>query len=111
MRIYTIDQLRDEDTKSLMAYLDEARMTGSIEGIFWLPVPDEFLTSIQKKHKADCGPYRLALEVDEQALHLELLVRGMGRITCQCISFASEKLRDHMIAYLEDTLLELNIQF
>lgn len=111
MRIYSIDQLRDEDTKLLREHLNEAGMQGGIEGIYWLPAPEELLSPLQKEHRADCGPYCLALEVDEQALHLELLVRGMGRITCQCVSFASEALRDRMIAFVEDTLRELNIQF
>lgn len=111
MRTYTIDQLRDEDTAALIDYLDEAGLKGSIDGIYWLPVPQTLLTPIQKEHQDSCGPYCLALEVDEQALHLELLVRGLGRITCACVGFASEPLRDHMIAFVEDVLKELTIAF
>lgn len=111
MRTYSIDQLRDADTKIFRERLTEAGLQGGIAGIFWLPVPDSLLTATQMEHKSECGPYYLALDVDDEALHLELLVRGMGRITCQCVSFASEALRDHMIAYVEDSLRELDIPF
>ena len=111
MRIYTIDQLRDEDTKLISERLTEAGLQGGLQGLYWLPVPENLLSSLQVEHKEKCGPYCLALDVDEQALHLELLVRGMGKITCQCVAFASEELRDHMIAFVEDTLRELEIPF
>jgi hypothetical protein len=49
--------------------------------------------------------------VEKNAVHMELLVRGMGRIRCECLAFASEELRNHMIRYLENLLRELHIQF
>lgn len=111
MRIYTIDQLRTEDTRSLEEWLDESGLRGGVEGIYWLPVPDAMLTPLQAEHLDSCGPYRMALEVDKEALHLELLVRGLGRISCGCVAFASQPLRDHMISFVEDTLRELQISF
>ena len=111
MRIYTIDQLTENDVRLLTERLKSLNLQAGIEGIYWLPVPESMLAPVQKEHLQSCGPYCLALEVDEQALHLELLVRGMGRVTCQCLGFASEQLRDHMIAFVEDTLQELWIRF
>jgi hypothetical protein len=69
------------------------------------------LTALQKEHEEQCGPYCLALEVNGNAIHLELLVRGQGRIRCECLSFASQSLRDYMIAYLENMLTELGVVF
>lgn len=111
MRIYTIDQLSKEDTARIQERLNDMELRAGIEGIYWLPVPADMLSPTQSEHRENCGPYCLALELDEQALHLELLVRGLGRISCQCVAFASVELRNHMIAFVEDMLRELSISF
>lgn len=111
MRIYTIDQLEEADIAAINARLLNLEMQAGLEGIYWLPVPGKLLTATQREHHEQCGPYCLALEVCSNAVHLELLVRGMGRITCGCIAIASETLRNHMIKYLEDMLKDLNITF
>ena len=53
----------------------------------------------------------MALETEETSVHLELLVRARGRIRCDCLSFASIELRNHMIAYVESQLTELGVVF
>lgn len=111
MRTYTIDQLEEADIAAINARLLDMNLQAGLEGVYWLPVPTNMLTPMQAKHQEKCGAYCLALEVEANAVHMELLVRGMGRITCQCLSFASEELRNHMIRYLEDLLTELNIKF
>lgn len=111
MRTYTIDQLEEADIAAINARLLNLELQAGLEGVYWLPVPGELLTQSQREHLEQCGPYCLALEVEFNAVHLELLVRGMGRITCGCVSFASEKLRNHMIKYLEEMLRDLNIRF
>ena len=111
MRTYTVDQLLEDDTAAINSRLLSMNLQAGLEGVYWLPVPPSMLTPLQKEHAAHCGPYCLALEVDANAAHLELLVRGQGRIRCECLSFASPELREHMIAYLEDMLRDLNISF
>ncbi len=111
MRTYTIDQLNEKEVQALAARLDEMEMQAGLEGIYWLPVPKKLLTPIQEEHEPQCGPYCLALETEENAVHMELLVRGRGRIRCECLSFASPPLRDRMIAYLENLLTELGVVF
>ena len=111
MRTYTIDQLEEADIAAINARLLDMELQAGLEGVYWLPVPRDMLTPIQKEHSASCGPYCLALEVEHNAVHLELLVRGMSRIRCECLSFASQELRNHMIRYLEDLLQELAIVF
>lgn len=111
MRTYVIDQLKEADIAAITARLLTLELQAGVEGVYWLPVPCELLTETRMEHREQCGPYCLALEVCPDAVHLELLVRGMGRISCGCISFASEALRNHMIKYLEDMLKDLNITF
>lgn len=111
MRTYTIDQLEEADIAAINSMLLDLNLQAGLEGVYWLPVPKDMLTPIQQEHFDSCGPYCLALEVESNAVHLELLVRGMGRIRCDCLSFASVPLRDHMIAYLEGMLNDLKISF
>jgi hypothetical protein len=111
MRTYAIDQLEENDIAAINSRLMELDLQAGLEGVYWLPVPKGMLTAKQSEHFEHCGPYCLALEVETNSVHLELLVRGIGRITCECLAFASEALRNHMIAYLEGMLQELNITF
>jgi len=111
MRTYTIDQLEEDNIAAINSRLLDLELQAGLEGVYWLPVPKDMLTAMQTEHFEHCGPYCLALDVETNAVHLELLVRGMGRISCECLAFASEKLRNHMIAYLEGMLQELHITF
>lgn len=111
MRIYTIDQLGHDDTAVLHSRFVDMNMQSGLEGVFWLPVPSSLLTPLQKEHEAQCGPYCLALEIDDDAIHLELLVRGLGRLRCECLGPPSPVLREHMIGYLDSILTDLLIQF
>jgi len=111
MRTYTIGQLAEDNIAAINSRLLDLELQAGLEGVYWLPVPKDMLTPMQAEHVEHCGPYCLALDVETNAVHLELLVRGMGRISCACVAFASETLRNHMIAYLEDMLQELRITF
>ncbi len=111
MRTYSIDQLYEKDVAAITARFTEMDLQAGLDGVFWLPIPPEMLTTVQNEHKDRCGPYCMALEVEPDSVHLELLVRGMGRIRCECISFAAPELRNHMIRYVEDVLTELGIMF
>ncbi len=111
MRTYTIDQLEEAEIAAINQRLCDMDLQAGLEGIYWLPVPREMLTPIQREHQPQCGPYCLALEVCANAVHMELLVRGQGRIRCDCLSFAGQDLRNHMIGYLEGMLTELKVQF
>ncbi|MDR3176967.1 MAG: hypothetical protein LBU06_10625 [Desulfovibrio sp.] len=111
MRTYTIDQLEEADVAALNARLLDMGLQAGLEGVYWLPVPGQMLTPRQVEHLEQCGPYCLALEVESDQINMELLVRGQGRIHCECVCFAGEKLRDHMIKYLEDMLTELQVTF
>lgn len=111
LRIYTIDQLSHDDTAVIHSRFVDMNLKSGLEGIFWLPIPDNLLNQKQNEHKTQCGPYCMALEIDDEAVHLELLVRGLGRLRCECLGPASPVLREHMIGYLDSILHDLLIQF
>ena len=111
MRTYTIDELEKADVEKINKHLKKLGIQSSIEGMFWLPIPLALHTELQKEHLDSCGAYCLALEVAEEALHLEFLVRAKGKLRCECMGFANQSLREHMVNYLDNMLLELGIVF
>ncbi|MBQ9405124.1 MAG: hypothetical protein IJU37_00110 [Desulfovibrio sp.] len=109
MRWYGIDDITHGDMATFTATLKDMGLESGLDGLFWLPVPANMLSAIQTKHKESCGPHVMGLEVEENSLRLELLVRARGRLRCDCIGYASTELRNHMIGWLENLLRELRI--
>jgi hypothetical protein len=106
MRSYLIEDIYEDNAKKIATALDEKGWRGPIEGIWYLPVPEERLTDEQREHLGECGPYMMALEkvdrVEEHDFKLELLVRSRNRIRCSCVAYASPEQREHMIGLLDD---------
>lgn len=113
MRTYLIEDLTDTDYKTILKGFDELGFRGSIEGIYYLPMPEELLQGEQKAHLGECGPYFMALEAvdspDQNSLRLELLVRARNKIRCSCVSYATTAQRTHMMEYLDQFIEELEI--
>ena len=109
MRWYGIDDITEEDTKKLADTLTEMELTSGMDGLFWLPVPAEMLSPVQQEHVESCGPHVMGLEIEENFVRLELLVRARSRMRCECVHYASPELRDSMIVWLENLLAELGI--
>lgn len=116
MRSYLIEDLFEGDIEKIVAALNEMKLNGPLEGIYYLPMPEEVLQPEQKEHLGECGPYFMALEIvegpsdmSESQLKLELLVRGRNKMRCSCISYATPPQRKHMIDYLDQFIEELEI--
>lgn len=116
MRSYLLEDLYEADIEKISEALKEMDLQGPLEGIFYLPMPEELLQQEQKDHLGECGPYFMALEVIEGAsemsecqLKLELLVRGRNKMRCSCITYATPPQSQHMIGYLDQFIEELEI--
>lgn len=84
----------------LKAYFDELELRSSIPGLYWLPVPEELLNELQTEHLPSCGPYVLALDIGDDGVILETLIRAQNQLHCECIAFGSKELVQHMLDYL-----------
>ena len=109
MRSYCIDEFVPGELERLAERLDNMELSAGLEELYWMPVPKNLLTPVQKKHERECGPYVLALEILDESLRLELLVRARSKLRCDCVAFAEQKLVDYMIGYLHGLLDELEI--
>ena len=88
MKQYVIDELRPADQKKIKEYLDAHFGPAEMGDIYWIPVEPSLYTETQACH-ADCHPLYFALELDEAALTVELLVRTKKKIRCDCICYAT----------------------
>ncbi len=109
MRYYLIDELYEEDVRRIEKALGEQGYAGGLEGIWYIPVPEDLLTDEQRAHLGECGPYILALETGETWLKMELLVRARNKLRCSCLAYAAPALRMHMIDFLDRFVRELDI--
>jgi hypothetical protein len=108
MKQYLVDELRFEDYEKIKTYLDETSPPAHMDGLYWIPLAAEVLTGIHAEHP-DCGPHYFALELQEDRLACEFLVRAEQTIRCNCIRYASMEQRNWLIEYIDAILEKLEI--
>ena len=109
MRQLVIDQLSPEERANIESYLKRTLKSAALDGIFWLPVPDDLLGEAQQGHDA-CGPFYFGIELEEKRLVLELLVRSQSNLHCSCISYATKAQRDFLLGFFDRLLAEEQIR-
>lgn len=108
MKQYLVDELRPEDHEKIKTYLDETIQTVPMDGLYWIPLAKEVLNGIHADHP-DCGPHYFALELQEDRLACEFLVRAEQTIRCNCIRYALPEQRNWLIEYVDAILEKLEI--
>jgi len=113
MRNYLIEDLIDDHLALIEKHLAEQGYSGSIEDIYYLPVPQGLLSEEQKLHFDECGPYFLGLEVIHDLagnkLKMELLVRAHNKIRCSCVAYCTPPQRNYMLDFVDDMIKSLDI--
>lgn len=96
MKQYVVDELRLEDYGKVKSYLDENFESSALGGLYWIPVEEELLTDLQASH-AECRPHYFSLELEEDRLFCELLVRTRKNLQCDCMAYATVDQRNWLI--------------
>ncbi len=108
MRQYVIDELRYSDYEKIKKYLNEHYEKGPLGGIFYLPLEFDLCTELQKEH-ISCQPFCFCLNLTENKISCELLVRSRKTIRCECGAVATEKQRNILINKIDTLLSDLEI--
>ena len=108
MKQYVIDELRPEDYHKVRRYLDDHYGPVEMGAIYWVPLAEEVLSEIQQQH-TDCQPFYVAIELQQDQLALELLVRTKNKMRCECMSYATEQQRNGIIELIDSILDKLGI--
>jgi hypothetical protein len=108
MKQYVVDDLRIEDFQMLKKHLEEYVETDALEGMYWIKMDDKLLNDIQKQH-TDCQPYYLAIELEENRLSCELLVRSRNRIRCHCMGYVNKVQFQWAVRFIDNIFEDLSI--
>jgi hypothetical protein len=110
MKQYVVDELRPDDHRKLKVYLDEKYAVPGFEGLYWMPLDEQMLETIQAAH-TECQPFYFAMELYDDRLVGELLVRTNQRLRCECIRSASQRQMNWLVQAIDAifTLLEIKI--
>ncbi|MFC1837509.1 hypothetical protein ACFLYW_02380 [Thermodesulfobacteriota bacterium] len=109
MRQYVIDQLSREERDNIESYFKRALKPGPMEGVFWIEVSRDLLSGDQLEHE-DCGPFFFAVELAEESVCFELLVRSQSNLHCSCIAYATAAQRDFVLRFADQMLAEEQIK-
>ncbi|OKY73851.1 MAG: hypothetical protein BM485_16380 [Desulfobulbaceae bacterium DB1] len=109
MRQIVIDELSREEHANLDNYLKRTVKQGGMEGMFWLPMPDDLLAEAQQGHD-ECGPFFFGIELTEKKVIVELLVRSQSNLHCSCISYATRAQRDFLLDFVDRMVTEEHIK-
>lgn len=108
MKQYLIDGLSPYDYEKLKRYCDETFGPPSLGSIYWVAIAPEILNEEQRAH-VDCQPHYFVLELEQQHLSCELLVRIKNSIKCDCMGYADKKQREWFMDRVDGILDGLDI--
>ncbi len=104
MRQLVVDELRREEVERIRSYLRQHCEASELDDLFWLRIPDDLLSEAQIGHH-DCSPFYFAVELGQDWVKLEFLVRTRSRLRCSCIAYATPQQRQFLLRFC-DTMLE-----
>ena len=108
MKQYIIDEIRLYDYKKIKSYLDERYGHSGIDGIYLVPVEKKMLSDVQAEH-VDCQPFFFSIQLDENCLACELLIRTQSRMRCDCMGYANEEQFKWIISLVDSIFIELGV--
>ncbi len=109
MRQFVIDELTILERDNLESYLKRTLAPGPMSGIFWVELPDDLWAEAQQGHE-QCGPFYLAVEIEEKRICFELLVRSKINLHCTCIAYATGVQRQFVLDFIDRMLAEEQIR-
>ncbi|MBU0485223.1 MAG: hypothetical protein KKB30_12020 [Proteobacteria bacterium] len=109
MRQILIDDLSQEELANIDSYLKRSVQTGSINGMYWLMLPDDLYGPAQSGHD-NCGPFFFGIDLGKASVSFEWLVRSQSNLHCSCISYATAEQRKFLFRFVDRMLNEEKIK-
>ena len=109
MKQYVLDQLRESDYEKILEFLKENADPSEFSDVFWINMPQEELTDIQKQHE-QCQPFRFAVNLSLDKADFELLIRSRQALRCSCVGYADKRQRNYILDYADRMLEKLRIK-
>lgn len=109
MRQYLLDEIARIDIPRVREYLNQGAVAASLEDIWWVDLPEDLLSPDQFSHR-DCQPFRFAVELGDDFVRFELLIRSRETMRCSCIGYATRQQRDFILAFADRLVEELALR-
>ncbi len=108
MKQYVVDEIRPGDIATVKTYLDNTFRPQSIDGLYWVLLDKELYSDTQKAH-TECQPFYFALELKDDAVCAELLVRSEKIMRCNCVAYATTEQRQWLFGIIDAIFEKLQL--
>lgn len=109
MRQYLLDEISRKDIPRIRDYLGERAQSSGLADIWWVDLNDDLLSADQFEHR-DCAPFRFAVELGDDFVRFEFLIRSQKTLRCSCIDYATRQQRDFIMAFADRLVDELELR-
>lgn len=109
MRQLLINELSKDEAANAKAFLEANCREGGVDGLYWLDLSEGLLAAAQEGHEA-CGPFAFAVEVGDDFVSFELLVRSASNLHCSCTCYATPDQRDFLVSFQDRMVSEQGIR-
>jgi hypothetical protein len=109
MRAYLIDEIRVQEMEQVKEFLKQHAIRSSLDQIFWVRIPDDLLNEIQYLH-TQCRPHVFAVELGPDWIKLELFVRTLKNMRCDCPAYCTPIQRDYIFRFAHGIIEQLKIR-
>ncbi len=109
MRQIVIDELSPMERDNIDSYLKRTFKQGPMIGLYWIELPTDVLAEAQQGHEK-CGPFYFGVEVEQEIVRFELLVRSNANLHCSCIAHATKDQRQFLLGLIDKMVDEEHIR-
>jgi hypothetical protein len=109
MRQYVLDEISRADIPRIRDYLDAHASPSSLEDIWWVDLKDDLLGPEQFSHQ-EHQPFRFAVEVGQNFVRFEFLIRSRQTMRCACIGYATRAQRDFILSFADHLVEDLALR-
>lgn len=105
MQQLLMNEMSADEVRKSRAFLASNCRAGAIDGLYWLMIPEALLEEAQAGHDA-CGPFAFAIEVGDDFVAFELLVRSESNLHCSCTCYATARQRNFLLTFMDRLVSE-----
>jgi hypothetical protein len=109
MRQYLLDEISRNDIPRVREYLNQHAKAAGLEDIWWVDLPEDLLSPEQFSHR-DCQPFRFAVELGQNFVRFEFLIRSLQTMRCSCIGYGTRQQRDFILAFVDRLVEDLALR-
>jgi hypothetical protein len=104
-----LDEIARNDIPRVRDYLNQCAEAARLSDIWWVDLPEDLLNPEQFAHP-DCRPFRFSVELGDDFVRFEFLIRSRQTMRCACIGYATRQQRDFILAFADRLVEELSLR-